>query len=193
MLGKVIPLAVLAASFAAAGCSIQPKGSKGNEDVKIETPFGGVRVKTDDAAIMADIGIRTYPGATLLKQNKDNGAADIHMSAGDFHLRVEAVGLHTADPPEKVLAFYRKELARYGDVIECKGKLSIGKPSKTNDGLACEDSGYTSDVSDHADIELKVGGKLHQHIAAVEKTSDGTKIGLVVLELPNVDSPKESN
>ncbi len=155
-----------------------------------------MKVKTNDAVIVANLGIPSYPGATIIKQDKDNGAADIDMTVGDFHLRVKAVSYHTSDSPDKVLAFYRKGLARYGDVLECKGKVAVGKPTKTSDGLTCEESGDEhvsgNEISGNADIELKAGGKIHQHIVAVEKQSDGTKFGLIELDLPKGDK-SESN
>jgi hypothetical protein len=195
MLGKMISLALLAATLAGTGCSVHDKNAKGSEDVKIETPFGGMKVKTNEAAIASDIGLPVYPGATALKKDKDNNAADVDMSFGDFHLRVKAISYHTADSPEKVIAFYRQGLARYGDVIECKGKHTVGNPSKTSEGLTCDDDNEnhisTGDVTSHSQIELKAGGKIHQHIVAVETQSDGTKFGLVALDLPQ--GKKESN
>jgi hypothetical protein len=80
------------------------------------------------------------------------------MSFGDFHLRVKAVSYRTPDSPDKVKAFYRKELAHFGDVIECKGNRPVGNPSKTSEGLTCDnDKDNHVTVSDvpHGDTELK--------------------------------------
>lgn len=190
MLGKVFPLA-LAAVLAITGCDIQQSGSNGNEDVKIKTPVGGMKVKTNDAVVLAGIGLPSYPGATLVKNDKDNGAADVDMSFGDYHLRVKAVAYHTSDPPEKVIAFYRTGLEPYGDVIECRGKHPVGKPAQTRDGLTCEDSDNDYAAGNGSETELKAGGKHHQHLVAIEKQSDGTKFGLVLLDLPK--GKNESN
>ena len=195
MLARMIPLALLAATFMATGCRVEHKGTDSNEDVKIETPLGGLNVKTNESAVVGDIGLPVYPGSTLVKQHKDNGAADVDMHFGDFHLRVKAVSYRTPDSPEKVKAYYLKEMARYGDVIECSGHRAVGTPSRTREGLACDEDGKShviiSNVPEHAEIELKAGGKSHQHIVAVEKESDGTKFGLVALDLSS--RKKESN
>jgi hypothetical protein len=194
MTGKIIPLALLAATLAAAGCSVQDKKVNGREDVKIDTPLGGIKVKTDQSAIASDMGLSVYPGASMVKKDKKDEAADVDMRFGDFHLRVKALSYHTPDSSEKVTAFYRKELARYGDVIECRGNHSVGSPSKTREGLTCDDGGKHIKISNldaGADLELKAGGKIHQHIVAVEPESDGTKFGLVALDLPN--GKRESN
>jgi hypothetical protein len=195
MISKVIPLALLAATMAATGCNVQKRGSNGNEDVKIETPLGGVKVKTNQNAVAAEMGLAVYPGATAMKNEKNNGAADVELSFGDFHLQVRAVGYHTPDSPEKVLAFYRKELGRLGDVIECKGDRSVGTLSKTSEGLTCDEGKHItiSNVDRNAkeEVELKTGSKLHQHLVAVEPQSDGTRIGLMAFNLPS--GKKESN
>ena len=194
MPGKMIAIFLLASALVAAGCSVQQKTANGNDDVKIETPLGGMKIKTNDAVVVTDIGLSVYPGATVVKKDKDNGAADIDMSFGDFHPRVKAVSYRTPDSPDKVKAFYRKELAHFGDVIECKGNRPVGNPSKTSEGLTCDnDKDNHVTVSDvpHGDTELKAGGKIHQHIVAVEKESEGTKFGLVALDLPK--GKRESN
>ncbi|MGA3125142.1 MAG: hypothetical protein ABSD13_00380 [Candidatus Korobacteraceae bacterium] len=196
MHGKLMPLALLAVALAATGCSVEKKGSNGNnEEVKIETPVGGVKVKTNDAAIAADAGLAVYPGATVVRNDRNNGAADVELSFGDFHLRVRALGYQTSDSPGKVSAFYRKELTRYGDVIECKDDRPVGTPSRTSEGLTCDEGKHIkiNNVDRHAEaeIELKTGSKLHQHIVAIEPQSGGTKFGLATFDLPS--EGKESN
>ena len=181
-----------------AGCSISNNGSKQNEDVKINTPFGGLDVKTNGAASPSEIGLAVYPGATPAKSDKgdkNTEAADVNLSFGDFHLKVKAAGYHTPDSPDKVKAFYLKEMAHFGDVIECQDKKAIGKLSRTKDGLSCDDEEKTHTkvhiTDSKKDVELKAGSKLHQHIVGIEPKPDGTKFGLVALELPNTD--KQSN
>jgi hypothetical protein len=195
MSSKAIPLAMLAATLAITACSVEKKGTTGNEDVKIETPFGGMKVKTNDAVAAAEIGLPVYPGSTLLKKDRNNGAADIDIGFAGFHLSVRAVSYHTPDSSDKVRAFYRKELARFGDVIECAGNHPLGTPAKTSEGLTCDDGKHLTihDVDRQADaeVELKTGSKMHQHIVAIEPSPDGAKFGLVSFDLPKDD--KESN
>jgi hypothetical protein len=195
MIGKTIPLALLAATLAITGCSVEKKGTSGNEDVKIETPFGGIKVKTNDAVAVADIGLPVYPGSSLIKRDKNNAAADVDIGFAGFHLSIRAVAYHTPDSPDKVRAFYRKELARFGDVIECAGDRPVGTPFKTSEGLTCDEGKHIkiNNVDRHAEteVELKTGSKLHQHIVAIEPRSDGVNFGLVSLDLPKED--KESN
>jgi hypothetical protein len=185
---KLISLGLLAA-VVLSGCSIEKKGNNGNENVDIQTPFGGMKVKTNDAAVAADTGIPVYPGATPFKQGHDTGAADVDMNFGSFHLRVKAVAYQTPDTPEKVREYYQKALAaKFGDVIECRGKQAVGDPKRTKDGLNCEDHNKgkveMGEVTNNAEFQLKSGSPGHQHIVAVERKPDGTKLALIALDLP---------
>ena len=168
------------------GCRVENHQNGGSDDVKIATPFGGMSVKTDDAAVQANVGLAAYPGALLVHKDKDNGAADVNLSFGDFHLGVKAVSYRTPDAPEKVLAFYRKDMARYGAVILCKNSEPVGKPATTQDGLDCDthDRGSVHTDEDGNAGELKAGSKLHQHLVSVDRDGSGTKFGLVALDLP---------
>jgi hypothetical protein len=172
-----------------AGCRVENHGAK-DDDVDIATPFGGLSVKTNDAAVQQGVGLAVYPGATLVKREKgDDSAADVNLSFGDFHLGVKALTYTTPDAENKVLAFYRKDLARYGTVIQCYGHEPVGNPVRTPEGLTCaEDEGHAKvkyEESDAADRqELKAGSKYRQHIVSVEPRAGATRLTLVALELP---------
>ncbi len=181
-----LPIAVAALLLAPIGCHIDThKNGSGNDNVDIGTPFGSMHVKTDDKASGAQTGLTPYPGATLVKKNKDdNGAADISMNFGDFKLGVHAVDLRTDDAADKVLTFYRKDMARYGDVLTCRGKSAVGTPVRTSEGLTCgsDQKKLSTDDTDH--LELRAGSERHQHIVGVHTEDGATRIGLVALDLP---------
>lgn len=178
-----------------AGCHVTEHHNGGNGDnVSIDVPFASVHVKTDKQTDTAALGMAVYPGATPLKEHgdKDTDSADINLSFGDFHLGVKAASYQTGDSTDKVEAFYRKELSRYGDVIKCKGHQPVGEPTRTSQGLTCEDndkSGHHNQLnvnaSDDGNPELRAGSPQHEHIVGLEAKNGGTKIGLVVLDLPH--------
>jgi hypothetical protein len=171
------------------GCRVESNKHGDNDNVKIATPFGGMSVKTNDAAVVDGMGLPPYPGAEIVKKkDKDNGAADVNLSFGNFQLRVKAASYRTPDAPDQVAAFYRKALARYGDVIQCSGNQPVGTPARTAEGLGCDNDkenhiSPSNDVS--GKIELKAGSKVHQHIVAIDPEGSGTKFGLVALDLPS--------
>src|ERR1700743_1497213 len=126
---------MIAATALASGCRVEYDQHGANDNVKIATPFGGMSVKTKDAAVVDGLGLPVYPGAELVKKDKNNGAADVNMSFGSFQLRVKAASYRTQDSPAQVRAFYRQALGRYGDVIQCQGNKPVGSPVHTTEGL----------------------------------------------------------
>ncbi|MEI9980940.1 MAG: hypothetical protein WDN23_18435 [Edaphobacter sp.] len=180
-----VVVAVMATALMS-GCRIESDKKNGNDNVKIATPFGGMTVKTNDDAVEG-LGLPVYPGAALVKKDKDSGAADVNMSFGNFQLRVKAAGYRTEDSLDQVSAFYRKALGRYGDVIQCQNNKPVGSPVRTTEGLTC-DNDKENHISVNDDIsgkmELKAGSKQHQHIVAIDPEGNGTKFGLVALDLP---------
>lgn len=190
---------LIATTLAVSGCyvSSHKSGNGKNDNVDIGTPFGGMHVKTNDAADVSGIGLTVYPGSIPAKDDKgkDDQAADINMSFGDFHLGVKAASFTTTDSPAKVEAFYRNDMKRYGDIIKCHGDVTIGQPTRTAQGLTCKDhddnkgdNKIHANVNDHESPELRAGSPKHQHIVSIEPKNGGTKIGLVQLDLPgNMD------
>jgi hypothetical protein len=178
---------MIAATALMSGCRIESDKRNGNDNVKIATPFGGMTVKTNDAAVVEGLGLPVYPGAELVKKDKNNGAADVNMSFGSFQLRVKAASYRTQDSTDEVTTFYRKALGRYGDVIQCQNDKPLGTPTRTAEGLTC-DNVKENHISVNDDMsgkmELKAGSKQHQHIVAVDPEGKGTKFGLVALDLP---------
>jgi hypothetical protein len=184
----------LALAAGIAGCRVNvDKGVNGeNKKVQVDTPFGGVHVNTDQTTA-ADLGLPVYPGATMEKGNGDHESADVHLGFGEWELRVRTVSYQSADSEEKVLAFYKKAMGRYGDVITCKDKLPVGTPATTSEGLSCTDDKSNSNVKidtgnynfNKGDLELKAGSKRHQHIVGFETPNGSqTRFAMVALDLP---------
>jgi hypothetical protein len=184
---------VLAAGIA--GCRVQvDKGANGQEKkVQVDTPFGGIHINTDQTSA-ADLGLPVYPGANIAKDKDNDKSADIHMGFGEWELRVKVVNYSTPDSQDKILAFYKNALNRYGDVITCQGTTPVGTPTTTAEGLTCADdkdnkSTVQIDRGDYGggenSLELKAGSKRHQHIVEFQSSDAGeTRFALVALDLP---------
>jgi hypothetical protein len=175
--------------FTVAGCRVHvDKDSHGKEkNVQVDTPFGGMHVNTDQTSA-SDLGLPVYPGAEQDKDDDNHKSADVHMGFGQWQLRVKAVSYSTHDSREKVAAFYKKALSRFGDVITCEGHNPVGTPATTREGLTCSDNGNNgkADNTDFSkNFQLKAGSKRHQHIVGFEDHKDGkTQFTLVALDLP---------
>lgn len=173
------------------------KGTNGEEkSVQVDTPFGGIHVNTDQTTA-ADLGLAVYPGAQIVRDNENDQSADVHMGFGEWELRVKVVKYSTPDSQDKVVAFYKNALTRYGDVIACQNQAPVGTPTQTSEGLTCaDDGGAHVQVNDNGQnygyhsglngFELKAGSKHHQHIVGFESSAPGqTRFALVALDLPS--------
>ena len=191
--GGTIACLLLAAGIA--GCRVNvDKGPNGEDKkVQIDTPFGGIHVNTNQTSA-ADLGLPVYPGADIVKDKDNDKSADIHMGFGEWELRVKVVNYSASDGQDKVVAFYKKALTRYGDVIACQGNTPVGTPTVTSEGLTCADDKNTTttvqiDRKDYGtgddSFELKAGSKRHQHIVGFQSSAPGqTRFALVALDLP---------
>jgi hypothetical protein len=176
-----------------AGCRVNvDKSANGkNKNVQIDTPFGGIHVNTGQTTAV-DVGLPAYPGAQLVRGD-NHKSADVHMGFGDWELRVRAVTYESPDSQDKILAFYKKALGSYGNVITCRNHEAIGSPAITAEGLSCaenKDHGSGYNVQTHhgngsGNLELKAGSPRHQHIVSFDNPEHGqTRFALVWLDLP---------
>jgi hypothetical protein len=171
-------------------CSLNVKKNEkgGGEKVDIQTPVGGIHVSQD--ANPRDTGLATYPGARPKEKSSqhDGNNANVNISSGFFGIKVVAIEFVSDDPPEKVAAFYRDQLKKYGAVLECHTDnphqdagdvdVDLGKDDKSKSKkLTCErDSGKS--------LELKVGTKDNQHVVSIspQDKGKGTDFALVFVQ-----------
>ncbi|MGH9607044.1 MAG: hypothetical protein ACRD3N_15260 [Terracidiphilus sp.] len=194
MIQKATTLLAALALVAIAGCRVHvDKSANGqSKDVQVDTPFGGVHVNTDQTTA-ADLGLPVYPGAQETKDSDGkHKSADVHLGFGEWEMHVQVVSYSTPDSRQQVIAFYKKALGRYGDVLTCQNNAAIGAPAATAQGLTCKDSNSSKVQVQSGDysfgggkLELKAGSFRHQHIVGFESTQNGkTHFALVALDLP---------
>jgi hypothetical protein len=183
-----VGVALGAAAVLMAGCRVEENRHGDSKDVKIVTPFGGMNVTTNDANVLASIGLPAYPGAVAANKDDDKDrSADVDMSFGDYKLRVKVASFRTDDSTDKVEAFYRDGLRRFGGAIACRNNQAVGSPAATAEGLTCDDKhGHVNvdDSSSNHQLALKAGSERHQHIVTIDPDGGGTKFSLVALDLP---------
>jgi hypothetical protein len=166
-------------------CSIDAndKAQDGDKHVDIKSPIGDLHVS--EQADIRDAGLTIYPGATPAP--KDNGddkkSADVNLSLPGFSLKVVAAEFISNDTPDKVLAYYNKELPKYGKLIRCHGAWSgdahvnYEGEDESSKPVSCGNDGGGDAV------ELKVGTEGNQHIVSVKPNSNGTRFALVYVRM----------
>jgi hypothetical protein len=178
----------LGALLALPACDINvKKDNQGQEkNVDIETPVGGLHVTKD--ADVRDTGLPVYPGARRKEKSNDGdeNSAHVNISTSLFGIKVVAIEYLSDDPPEKLVAYYKDQLKKYGNVLECRtNERHIGTNMNGEDTsgdskkLKCEgdQNGKT--------IELKVGNEQNQHIVSVKPADSGkgSDFGLVYIQM----------
>jgi hypothetical protein len=172
-----------------AGCSVSVRdhdNEHGEKNVDIKTPLGSLKVRNE--ANPADTGLSVYPGARRKEKGSDQSdsdthAANVNISSSLFGVKVVAIEYTTDDQPDKVKAYYRKELGKWGKVLECPGgsgeSFSIHDDDSDSDDSHSKELTCGTEKADGKTIELKAGTKERQHIVAVKPNGKGTDFGLV--------------
>jgi hypothetical protein len=161
-----------------ASCSVttHEKDNGKKDDVDIKTPFGSLSVREGSTDVKAT-GLALYPGARPRKDSgDDHQSANVNISSSLFGLKVVALKFESNDSPDKVLAFYRKEMGKFGKVVDCTGSFGMNYHRYDKDAeVTCDghDSGH-----DYKE-ELKVGTENNQRVMAVKPTANGSEFALV--------------
>jgi hypothetical protein len=184
---KHFGIAISSALILLSGCNIHTKhGDMGNDkDVSISSPLGGLKVRTDKVD-PKDTGLSVYPGAKLKEKSNDHNdnKANVNIDTPWFGLKVVALSYQTDDPQEKVWDYYKKEMSKYGHVLECKpGSADLKITSDEKNTLTCErKKDDKRGLNIHAeDVELKVGTEDHQRLVGFKPSSKGTEFSLVYI------------
>lgn len=168
-------------------CSInvdKDKDKEGAKHVDIQSPVGDLHVSEN--ADIRDSGLTVYPGATPApKDNSDDEkSANVNLSIPGFSLKVVAAEFISDDAPDKVIAYYDKELAKYGKPIQCHGGWSGGHVNSSHNGdemskpVSCDKNDGKGDA-----LELKVGTEGNQHVVSVKSNSKGSRFALVFVRM----------
>jgi hypothetical protein len=126
-------------------------------------------------ATSKEIGLPLYPGSRRHKDDSDDSSS-IQLGAwgGSSGFKLLVLKMDSDASPDKVTAFYRKALSKYGKVLNCS---DAAEKNKSSDGLDCE--------ADHADKDetvLKSGKKDAKHIVSIKSNGSGSVYDLVYVE-----------
>ena len=200
---NVIAKLSLGALFAALcvlpACSINANDNSkdGEKRVDIKSPLGDLHVS--EQADIRDAGLTLYPGAKPAPKDDsdDKKSANVNLSLPGFSLKVVAAEFNSEDAPDKIVAYYDKELQKYGKTIQCHGGWNGGQSglqSKIESGIQSGHVNYEgkdemskpvacgNDSSGDA-VELKVGTEGNQHLVSVKPNGHGTRFALVYVRM----------
>ncbi|MGA3210507.1 MAG: hypothetical protein ABSD20_04315 [Terriglobales bacterium] len=149
-------------------------------------PHKSIGFVAGDEASPEEVGLPVYPGARPHKdKDDDSSGANLGLWGGTFGFKLAVMKLESADAPEKVTAFYRKALAKYGPVLDCSNNAAKDKQKSDSSTkqLSCGD-----DRPDKGGMLFKSGTKQEQHIVGIKPDGTGTLFQLVFVEAHSSDS-----
>ena len=105
-IGGLVALSYLVATNVQVATTKDADGHE--ESLKLDTPFGRLRVERNNQVDPKLLDIPIYAGATVVEGDSHGARVDLDLDFADKSLRVVALEMETSDPAEKVIAFYRQ-------------------------------------------------------------------------------------
>jgi hypothetical protein len=143
--------------------------------------------KINEDATPRDTGLNVYPGATVVPRHKhsDHDTASVDFSWGGYGLKVVAVKLQSKDNRESIAKFYRGDLLRFGNVLDCSDAAAVARDKlerESGDGLSI--SCKSIDAKRNAQV-FRVGEKYDQRVVSIQpaKNGEGNTISLVHIQV----------
>ena len=181
---RVVTLGLLLA--AALPLAAQDKKESGATEAGRDQSIGFIASKEASAK---EVGLPLYPGARPHKDKTDDSpAVQLGLWGGSSGFKLVVLKMESDDAPEKVAAFYRKALAKYGKVLNCSDSSSGAndkKKSESSNELECE-----SDRPERGGLVLKAGTKERQHDVGIQPNGSGSLFQLAYVETRGSDTKK---
>jgi len=150
---------------------------------------GSIGFIASKAASAEEVGLPLYPGARPHQDKSDDSPAfQLGLWGNAWGFKLVVLKLESHDAPEKVAAFYRKALAKYGRVWNCADSTkAAGEQQKTDspNELNCQE-----EKPESGETVLKAGTKEKKHIVAIKPEGGLSVFQLVYVEAPVSDNKK---
>lgn len=151
--------------------------NSGDKPLDVTSSMGDLHMGKDADAQKA--GLPLYPGAHP-KHDDNNDPLNFGILTESFGMKLVVAKYESADPPAKILAFYRDKMKKYGKVLECDD-------ANDNSGFHSDDDKAVSkplkcEGENRGPVKtLKVGTEGNAHIVSIESTdtSKGTTFDIV--------------
>ncbi len=138
----------------------------------------GAGVVISPEAKAKDVGLSIYPGSKPHKEKEDDStSANLGLWGGGSGFKLAVLKMETSDLPDKVAAYYKKELAKYGMILDCSKNSGNSENAAKDDSsklLTCGD-----DKPESGGMLFKAGTKEKQHIVGIQPLGKGSYYQLI--------------
>lgn len=136
-------------------------------------------------ATAKEAGLPIYPGARPHKDEGENSqAVQLGLWGSSFGFKLVVLKMESDDTPDKVAAYYQKQLSRYGKVLNCTEGAAVPEDNaKSSKELTCDEKPEKSGQV------FKAGTKEKQHIVGIQPNGKGSLFQLVYVEARGEQKP----
>jgi hypothetical protein len=184
---RLVPVTAFAALLTLSASTARAQQDNGSDDKHLDVRSSAGDLHVGNDADVRDIGLPVYPGARLKRDDDGKNSANVGIFTAAFGMKLVVLNYDSDDSPDKVIAYYRDKLKKYGKVLECHtnehgGDVHVNAGKNDSNGSAavkCEGDN-TGSV-----IELKVGTQDRQHLVSVESSAknSGSTFALVYVHM----------
>lgn len=167
-------LVCLVLTILAAGSAVAQNAGSDDQDKAFDahTTVGDMHMGSD--ATPHELGLPVYPGARLRKHDESNSSANLSLFTSSFGFKLVIANYDSDDAPDKIIAFYRDKLKKYGKVLECHTSKESVTTHANNDDEDSKSKELKCDGDNKGPVtELKVGTEDNQHDVAIEPAENG--------------------
>ena len=169
---KALYFTVLGAVLLAA-CSVAP-AQTGKDEERAKPAFSAGIVLSGEASAKS-VGLPIMPGAVRREKGDDeSNGLTFALWGGEFGFKVAVLQLATTEPIDQVADYYKREMRRYGAVMDCSaGRISITtKGDQTS--MTCEEKTRIG-----GKYVFKVGTKNNHRLVNIEPSGNQVHIDMV--------------
>lgn len=183
--GRAFSAMALGLIFAATAMPVNAQDKKDSGANKSDNDSIGFIASKNASA--KEIGLPLYPGSRRHKdESDDSSSVQLGAWGGSYGFKIAVLKMESDDTPDKVAAFYRKALSKYGKVLNCSDPgAATAQKDKSSNALDCD-----SDHPETGETVLKSGTKEMQHIASVKTNGSGSVYDLVFVEAKGSEKDK---
>jgi len=169
---RTAQLVLILVALQLGSAAAQDSGAE-KKSLDIKSPVADLHAGND--ADLRAVGLPLYPGARPRKHGDDWNSASLSLFLQAFGMKIVVVNYDSDDSPDKLIAYYRDQLKKYGKPLECHSssdKLDTDVDSDAQDSAQGKELKCKGDNKGD-NVELKVGTEANQHVVAIRPSAAG--------------------